>query len=141
MKIAIVSDDGQTISRHFGRASYYLVFSIEDGEITGKEQREKPGHNQFAHDHDHDHSHDQDKEVHLHEAGHGMDAHAADKHNQMLDPVQDCAAVIAGGMGMGAYRSIEQANMRPFITMLRDAEEAARAYIAGTLTDHPERLH
>lgn len=137
MKIAIVSDDGKTISRHFGRAAYYLIFHIEDGEITGKEQRAKPGHNQFAHQHHHEHGH----EIHLHEQGHGMDAQSADKHNQMLDPVADCAAVIAGGMGMGAYRSIEQANMRPFITTLRDAEEAARAYIAGTLTDHPERLH
>lgn len=137
MKIAIVSDDGKTISRHFGRASYYLVFNIENGEIIEKEQRAKPGHNQFAHEHHHQH----DNEIHLHEQGHGMDAGSADKHNQMLDPVQDCVAVIAGGMGMGAYRSIEQANMRPFITTLRDAEEAARAYIAGTLTDHPERLH
>ncbi len=137
MKIAIVSDDGKTISRHFGRASCYLVFNIEKGEIIEKEQREKPGHNQFAHEH----HHQRDNEIHLHEQGHGMDARSADKHNQMLDPVQDCTAVIAGGMGMGAYRSIEQANMRPFITTLRDAEEAAHAYIAGTLTDHPERLH
>ncbi|MCB9450164.1 MAG: dinitrogenase iron-molybdenum cofactor biosynthesis protein [Anaerolineaceae bacterium] len=135
MKIAMVSDDGKTISRHFGRATYYLVFTIENNEITGTEQREKPGHQHHGHHHQHD------NEIHLHEGGHGMDARSVDTHNQMLDPVQDCAVVIAGGMGMGAYRSIEQANMRPFITTFRDAEEAARAYIAGTLVDHPEKLH
>ena len=42
---------------------------------------------------------------------------------------------------MGAYRSIEQAHMRPFITDIDTAEAAVRAYIDGTLVDHPERLH
>jgi predicted Fe-Mo cluster-binding NifX family protein len=30
MKIAIVSDDGMTISQHFGRATYYVVVSVEN---------------------------------------------------------------------------------------------------------------
>jgi predicted Fe-Mo cluster-binding NifX family protein len=29
MKIAVITDDGKTISQHFGRAPYYMVFSIE----------------------------------------------------------------------------------------------------------------
>ena len=29
MKIAIVSDDGQTISQHFGRAEKYIVVSYQ----------------------------------------------------------------------------------------------------------------
>jgi predicted Fe-Mo cluster-binding NifX family protein len=79
MKIAVVSDDGKTISRHFGRAQYYVVFTVEDGEITGSEQRDKAGHRQFAaeeghhhHEHDHDHEHDHEHD-HDHEHGHGHD--------------------------------------------------------------------
>ena len=31
MKIAVVTDDHQTISAHFGRAMYYEVFTVVDG--------------------------------------------------------------------------------------------------------------
>ena len=35
MKIAFVTDDGQSISAHFGRAAYYLVVDVVDGKETG----------------------------------------------------------------------------------------------------------
>lgn len=134
MKIAVVIDSGTTISSHFGRAPYYLVFTVEDGTIVGKEQRDKAGHQQYVqiepehHDHDHEH-------------GHGLGAHSADKHTQMLDSVRDCQVVIVRGMGRGAYVAIQQANIRPILTEFKDAEAAVQAYIDGTLVDHPERLH
>lgn len=37
IKIAAVSDDGQTISQHFGRAKYYTVLTIENGQIIARE--------------------------------------------------------------------------------------------------------
>ena len=43
IKIAAITDDGQTISQHFGRAAYYAVLTIEDGKIIAREQREKMG--------------------------------------------------------------------------------------------------
>ncbi|MCA9905739.1 MAG: NifB/NifX family molybdenum-iron cluster-binding protein [Anaerolineae bacterium] len=136
MKIAVVTDSGTTISSHFGRAPYYLVFTVEDGKIVGREQRAKAGHQQFVqiehehHEHDHDHEH-----------GHGFGAHSADKHTQMIDAMRDCEVVIVRGMGRGAYVSIQQANIRPILTDLKDAEAAVQAYIDGTLVEHPERLH
>jgi predicted Fe-Mo cluster-binding NifX family protein len=48
MKIAVVTDDGKMISQHFGRAVHYLVLTVEDGKITRRELRDKPGHHQFA---------------------------------------------------------------------------------------------
>ncbi len=132
MKIAVVTDNGSTISRHFGRALGYLVFTIEAGEIVEKEQRAKPIHQQCGHeDHEH-HNH-----VHLH----GIGEHPVDHHAQMLDPIRDCEAVLVRGMGAGAYYAMEQADIRPFITDVDDAETAVRAYVEGTLIDHPERLH
>jgi predicted Fe-Mo cluster-binding NifX family protein len=41
MKIAFITDDGKTISQHFGRASYYLVLIIEDEKETERQLREK----------------------------------------------------------------------------------------------------
>ncbi len=134
MKIAVITEDGRTISQHFGRAPYYLVFTVEDNQIAGRELRDKVGHLQFAQEaHDHDTQDDP--------RGHGFGAHSDSKHARMIETIQDCAAIIVRGMGRGAYLAMEQASIRPYVTDLNDAEEAVRAYLAGTLTDHSERLH
>ncbi len=36
MKIAAVSEDGVTISQHFGRAPFYVVVTVEDGKIVAQ---------------------------------------------------------------------------------------------------------
>jgi len=41
VKIAIVTDDGQSISAHFGRARAYAVITVEDGVVVGREIRPK----------------------------------------------------------------------------------------------------
>jgi predicted Fe-Mo cluster-binding NifX family protein len=131
MKIAVVIDDEKTISQHFGRAQYYLVYTVEDGAIRGNERRDKPGHQHFAGEHhDHDHSHE-----------HGTDAHSDHKHDQMIAPISDCEALIVRGMGRGAYLALEQARIRPFVTDIRSPDEAVQAYLDNTLTNHTEKLH
>ena len=133
MKIAVITNDGKTISQHFGRAPHYLVFTVEDGEIVEKELRDKVGHQQFVNEpHDHDHNDPR---------GHGFGAHSEMKHAHMIESIQDCEAIIVRGMGRGAYLAMEQANIRPFVTELADAEEAVKAYIGGTLEDRTEKLH
>jgi predicted Fe-Mo cluster-binding NifX family protein len=37
MKIAVITDDGKTTSRYFGRTPYYLVLTIEEGKIINSE--------------------------------------------------------------------------------------------------------
>jgi predicted Fe-Mo cluster-binding NifX family protein len=134
MKIAVITNDGKTISQHFGRAPHYLVFTVEEGEITGRELRDKVGHRQFANEpHDHDSENDP--------RGHGFGAHSDAKHVRMIESIQDCAAIIVRGMGRGAYLAMEQANIRPFVTDIEDVEEAVQAYIDNTLEDHTEKLH
>ncbi|NPV56267.1 MAG: dinitrogenase iron-molybdenum cofactor biosynthesis protein, partial [Anaerolineae bacterium] len=66
MKIAFVTDDQQTISQHFGRAEYYLVISIEDGQENGRELRAKLGHRQFAQESGHHEHPHQDHDHHAH---------------------------------------------------------------------------
>jgi predicted Fe-Mo cluster-binding NifX family protein len=134
MKIAVITDDGKTISQHFGRAPYYLVFTIEDGAIVTKELRDKVGHRQFAQE-DHEHESENDPR------GHGFGAHSEMKHARMIESIQDCGAIIVRGMGRGAYLAMEQANIRPFVTDLADAEQAVRAYMGGTLEDRTDKLH
>lgn len=132
MKIAAITDDGTTISQHFGRAPYYLVLTIEEGKIVNKEMRNKMGHNQF---------HDQPHVEEAHGAGHGMDPTSHNKHVSMAQTIADCKALLCGGMGMGAYESMRQLNIQPIVTDISNIEEAARAFIDGKLIDHTELLH
>ena len=131
MKIALITDDGKTISQHFGRAPYYLVVTIDEGKVIDRETREKMGHNQFS-----GHGHDEGHGEH-----HGLDSGSHGKHAQMADAVSDCQVVICGGMGMGAYESMRRLNIQPVVTDLVEIEQAIQAYIDGKLEDHTERLH
>jgi len=135
MKIAAVSEDGVTISQHFGRAPFYVVVTVEKGKIIGHEQRDKMGHAQFA------------GEPHAEEApgadprGHGFDPAAQSRHGRMAAAIADCQVLLARGMGAGAYDSMLAAGIRPVVTDIARIDDAVRAYLDGTLTDHVERLH
>ncbi len=48
MKIAVITDDGNTVSQHFGRAPYYLVVTVENKQIVDRQLRDKLGHAHFA---------------------------------------------------------------------------------------------
>jgi predicted Fe-Mo cluster-binding NifX family protein len=126
MKIAIVTDDHQTISAHFGRAQFYEVFTIESGKVTARETFIKDNHKVVtlgaqpeSHD-EHQHQHD---------------------HNAMIVPIADCNVLLTRGMGMGAHASLKEHGIQPIITDIHEIQAAVNAYIAGMLVDHPERLH
>jgi predicted Fe-Mo cluster-binding NifX family protein len=131
MKIAVITDDGKTISQHFGRAPYYMVMTIEAGKILNREMREKLGHNQFSGIGTEEHHHEQ----------HGMDPASHDKHAQMAGSISDCEVLICGGMGRGAYESMRLLKIKPVVTEISDIEEAVQAYMDGKLVDHTEMLH
>ncbi|HPH97131.1 MAG TPA: NifB/NifX family molybdenum-iron cluster-binding protein [Anaerolineaceae bacterium] len=134
MKIAVITDDGQTISRHFGRAAYYMVVTIDEGRMTHREMRHKMGHQQFNSQSEHQHEHE-----HGHEHGCGAESH--NKHVSMAEAISDCKALLCGGMGMGAYESMRRLNIQPVVTELQNIDEAVQAFIDGRLVDHTEWLH
>lgn len=132
MKIAVVTDDRLTISPHFGRGRYYLVFSVEDESIIEKEIRPKPVHHATG-DHHHtsgDHHHERD---HGHDAGESADM----RHRGMIEPIEDCRILIVKGMGPRAKASVQEAGIRPCASEVDDAEEAVRAYLGGRRMGEP----
>lgn len=132
MKIAAITDDGQTISQHFGRAPYYLVVTIENGQIVEKQLRDKLGHAHFAND---PHEGDQPGQPH------GFGPAAQNRHTRMAEAIADCQALLCGGMGMGAYASMRARGIQPVVTDIASIDEAVRAYIEGRIVDQVERLH
>lgn len=142
MKIAAISDDGKTISAHFGRARHYLVYTVEDGEIVDRELRDKAGHHEFAgHEHHGGHEHDHDHHGRDDPRGHGFGRGAGRRHAQMISAIEDCDLLLARGMGQGAYLALQEANITPITTELKMIEDAVQAYLAGEIVDRPERRH
>jgi len=132
MKIAVVSDDEKTVCQHFGRAEYYIVFTVENGKVTGKEKRNKMGHRHFA---GQEGGHD------CHGGPHGYDASSQSKHASMAQSISDCQVLIAGGMGMGAYDSMRSYNIEPIVTEIEDIEQAVKLHLEGRLVNLMDRLH
>lgn len=132
MKIAFVTDDGKTISAHFGRAAYYLVVDVEDGKEVKREMIEKMGHTHFQADHQHEEHSDQP---------HGFSPEAKSRHAAMLDTMGDCSVVVCGGMGRGALQYIEDSGKEACLTEVRSIDEALKLYLAGNLPSRIELSH
>ncbi len=124
INIAAVTDDGTTISQHFGRAKFYEVLFVENGKVVKRERREKLGHNNFAN-----------------EEHHGSDGHSHSKHVSMAEAIKDCQVLLARGMGNGAYQSLLQLNIRPILTDIKNIDDAIKSVIDGSIVDHIEKLH
>jgi predicted Fe-Mo cluster-binding NifX family protein len=132
MKIALITDDGQTISQHFGRAQYYLVATIENGDVVQREMRSKLGHNHFS---------SQEHAEQPADQPHGFDPASHNRHTNMAQAIADCEVLVCGGMGAGAYESMRALNIRPVVTNLVGIDEAIQAFLSNQLVDHTEKLH
>jgi predicted Fe-Mo cluster-binding NifX family protein len=132
MKIAFATDDGKTTSAHFGRATHYLVVTIENRKAGQRDMREKPSHSHLA-----------NEPLHEPQAGqpHGFDPASQHRHQDMIQAIRDCEAMICRGMGRGAYESLRSANIRPIVTDISEIDQAVSAFIKGDIVDHIEKLH
>ena len=137
-KVAIVTDDGRTVAQHFGRAAYYLVVTLADGEVVNRELRPRAtphaAGNRHHHEHGHEHGHG-----HGHE--HGTGPAAAARHAAMAAQIADCQVLIAGGMGRGAVNAMEAAGLRVALTNLSSIEAVIAALAAGKLQNESGRMH
>ena len=115
MKVAIASDDGKTISYHFGRAAGFVVFEIQNGKITGREYR---------------------KNIGKHSEEHGSCDHAA-----MIKNLKDCSVMISHGMGQRIYDDMVKSGIEPIVTEEDSVDKAIEAFLKGKLESHTERLH
>ena len=132
MKIAVITDDGKTVSQHFGRAQYYLVATVENSQIINRELRDKLSHTHFANE-----PHDPETQGQTH----GFGPASQDRHARMAQPISDCEVLLCRGMGMGAYESMKTFGVRPIVTEIVAIDDAVKAYIDGSIVDHIDRLH
>jgi len=138
MKVAIVTDDGDYVSQHFGRAKYYKIYTIEDGAVTETEMRQRGTGHHAPNANQQEQQQHQATEADSAE-GHGYTADAVNKHRSMAAEIADCKALIAGGMGSGAYESFTSAGLDVIMTKFSWTEEAITAYIENKIENLVEQ--
>lgn len=119
MKIAFPTDDGETISPHFGQAQYFKVFAVDEGKVKGSELRSKASHQHGDH-------------------SHGEGIHPG---QQMVEAIADCRVLIAGGMGAPALARANAAGLEVMLTGVNTIQSALEAYLAGKLENVPGLVH
>ena len=128
MKLAIASNNGTTIQRHFGRTSQYVVVTIEDGQETAREVRtmdSEPQHLQIGHRQEH-------------EPGQGNHHR---RHRSLLSPISDCDVLVAGGMGIPMAQAADASGIHLILSNVRLVDDIVSAYIDDTLEHHPDLAH
>jgi predicted Fe-Mo cluster-binding NifX family protein len=127
MKIAVATEDGNSISAHFGRSPYFAIYDVQDGEIANKEMRENifTGHFRRA-----------GRGHRTHRHGHG--AGDTDAHRSVWEGLRDCSVVISHGMGRKAWEDLRARDIEMIVTDETDVEQAVRLYLAGEMKDRIE---
>jgi predicted Fe-Mo cluster-binding NifX family protein len=115
MKIAIASDDKKTISHHFGKASGFVIFDIQDGKVITQEYKENIGKNNG-------------------ECG-------SCNHSAMINNIKDCEAVISYGMGQRIYDDLIKNKIKPIVTEVENVDEALNQFLKKNLKNATEKLH
>lgn len=117
LKIAVATDDGERVSNHFGRAPYYRVLTVADGQILTDERLEKPHHGSGEAQQHHERS-----------------------HGDMFAPIRECQLLICGGMGQPAYQKAQAAGLDVFLVG-GSILEAVHSYLNGEAVSDMRRIH
>lgn len=122
MKIAVPSNDRVTLSPHFGHTGGFLIFQTSDQQVLTTEYRP----NTFTH-------HVMGQEHHHgHESG-SHHEHGQHSHSRILNALEDCQVVIAGGMGYRLQEDLIQAGKEIYITHQTDALKAVTLFLGNRL--------
>jgi len=112
-KIAIATDDKETISQHLGRANYFAIYTITPDEVIDRQYIK----NEAAHHRKH-RSHDDHKRV----------------HREMISQLSGCQVILAAGMGDPIRKDFEEAGMKGYVVVEGGSiEEAVQQYLDGEL--------
>ena len=127
MKIAVPTNDGVTMSHHFGRSASFLVFDVQGNSIKRCETRANDG--RCSHGAEQSHGDECQNGTHNH-----ADTHS---HAGFVSTMADCQLVICSGIGDGARQAFEAGGIKVMLIGpdAGPAEKTVAAYLAGTLVE------
>ena len=112
MKIAVASQNRKEITGHTGRCRKFWIYSIENDAIASKEMLELA------------------KEQSFH-----------DSSRLEPTPLDDVQVLIAGGMGTGLARRLQEKNIQAILTKETNPDQAVQAFLNGSLKSEPFEPH
>jgi len=112
MKIAVASQNRREITDHTGRCRKFWVYEIENGTISNKTLLELSKEQSF---------------------------HDSSPHES--SPLDDVQVLIAGGLGTGLVRRLENRGIKSLVTTETDPDKAVENYLKGTLVIKPAEAH
>lgn len=108
MRIAVTSQNRQTITPHAGKCSTFWIYEVERGNITQRR---------------------------LLELEKGQSFHGSNGHGH--HPLDDVDVLIAGSMGEGLYLRLSDKGIQPIITDEADPDIAVTRMLMGLLKPLP----
>ena len=116
MRIAVPTNDGSSVSDHFGRSAAFLVFEVDGGKIISREMRSNTAQ----------HSHSEGS------CGDAHGRHEPHSHDAILSTLAGCDVVLCGGMGWRAAEALKSGGITPMMLAgPGSAEKAVSAYLSG----------
>lgn len=117
-KVAVATQDGRKVGRHFGSAKEFHIFTIDAGEVVNEEVRSNA-------------------EPCSHHEG-GETGGCWDLVESLL---YDVKVVICAGMGENAYVGILRRDILPLVTEEVPIERALQDYLRGELREDRDLVH
>ena len=119
-KIAVATNDQNTVTGHIGRCRSFVVVDIDAGKVVNRETRENTfTHHRMGHEHQHHH-------------GHGEGHHS---HEGLINGLRDCRYLISSGGGWRVVEDLKQNNIETLFTDIRLIDEAVDKFIKGELVN------
>ncbi|WP_305907657.1 NifB/NifX family molybdenum-iron cluster-binding protein [Methylomarinum sp. Ch1-1] len=112
MKIAVASQNRRDITEHAGRCRKFWIYHIENDSIADKQLLELTKEQSFHDSFPHDPS-----------------------------PLDDVQVLIAGGMGSGLVRRLEDKNIEAVVTTETVPDRAVESYLNGSLVTRAIEPH
>ncbi len=118
MKIAVASNDGVSVSEHFGRTNRFVVFEVANSMIVDEEQRNGiPLQDALG----------------VCESRQGLNRATID-YSPIIAALDDCQVVLCRGMGWRAAAAMVRGGLNPLVIKGEvSPREAVEQYLSGTL--------
>ncbi|MBP9906862.1 MAG: hypothetical protein KBF66_15000 [Rhodoferax sp.] len=116
MKIAITSQNRQSITGHAGKCRKFWVYNVVDQQITGKQLIELAMAQSF------------------HEVAHALQP-------SVSHPLDDIQVLITAGLGRGLQNRLLQKGIRAVATSETEPDQAVTAWLAGQLVEIAAESH
>ncbi|MCK4679072.1 MAG: hypothetical protein KAT48_13135 [Bacteroidales bacterium] len=118
MKIAISTDEWETISYHFSRTKGFAIFEVEGNKIKSLEYRP----NVFF----------------THTRGLDTMSHVLERYSPILNIIMDCEVVISNGMEKCIYDHLKRRGIEVYVTNETNVKNALDLYLSHELIDNSD---